>query len=82
MNAYIVYDLDNWLKIPLRNFALKNCLFVAIDTRKDSDKCNYEYGGYGITFDGKGEWNFPNDSARNVKIFGVDNSSSHADNRK
>ena len=24
VNAYIVYDLDNWSKIPLRNFKLKN----------------------------------------------------------
>ena len=27
VNAYIVYDLDNWPKVPLRNFTLKNCLF-------------------------------------------------------
>ena len=41
------------------------------------------YKGYGITFDGKGEWNFHNDFARNVITFGVDNSSSsHTDNRK
>ena len=25
-NAYIVYDLDGWPKIPLNNFKLKNCL--------------------------------------------------------
>ena len=29
VNAYIVYDLDNWPKVPLRNFTLKNCLFCA-----------------------------------------------------
>ena len=41
------------------------------------------YSGYGITFDRAGSWSFDNDSARNVIIFGVDNSSSsHADNRK
>ena len=41
------------------------------------------YGGYSIAFDGKGEWNFGNGSARNVVIFGVDNSSSsHTDNPK
>ena len=40
------------------------------------------YSGYGIAFDGKGEWGFGNDLARNVIIFGVDNSvSSHANNR-
>ena len=41
------------------------------------------YSGYGISFDGKGEWNFDNDYARYFIIFGVDNSSScHADNLK
>ena len=33
--------------------------------------------------DGKGEWSFGNDCARNVVIFGVDNSSScQTDNQK
>ena len=37
--------------------------------------------GYGIAFDGEGECVFGNDYARNVIIFGVDNSSSsHAEN--
>ena len=41
------------------------------------------YSGYGITFDSAGSWNFDNGTARNVIIFGVDNSSSsHADNHK
>ena len=39
--------------------------------------------GYGIAVDGKGEWSFGNDYAKNVVIFGVDNSSSsHTDNQK
>ena len=41
------------------------------------------YSGYGIAFDGKGLWDFVSSSAKNVIIFGVDNSSSsHPDNRK
>ena len=41
------------------------------------------YSGYGIIFDCAGSWSFDNDFARNVIIFGVDNSSSsHADNCK
>ena len=41
------------------------------------------YSGYGTTFDGTGSWGFMNDTARNVIIFGFDNSSSfHADNPK
>ena len=48
-----------------------------------SDKSKYVYSEYGIEFDGKGSWSFGNDFARNVAIFGVDNStSSHDDNRK
>ena len=33
------------------------------------------YGGYGIAFDGVGLWNFGNEFAKNVVIFGVDSSS-------
>ena len=41
------------------------------------------YSGCGIAFDGAALWSFGNDSARNIVIFGGDNSSSfHADNRK
>ena len=41
------------------------------------------YGSYGIAFDGACFCSFDNDFARNIVIFGVDNSlSSHADNRK
>ena len=41
------------------------------------------YSGYAIAFDGTGLWIFGNDSAKNVVIFGVDNSSaSHTDNCK
>ena len=41
------------------------------------------FSGYGTTFDSPGSWNFDNDTARSVTIFGVENnSSSDADNRK
>ena len=37
------------------------------------------YSVYGITFDSAGSWSFDNNIARNVIIFGVDNSlSTHA----
>ena len=81
-NAYIVYDLDNWPKVSFRNFTLKK-LFGATNIVKNSDKEKYKYSGYGIAFDGKGSWNFGDDFARNVVIFGIDsNSSSHTDNQK
>ena len=83
VNVYIVYDLDAWPKILLRNFTLKNCLFGATNIVNNSDKEKYVYSGYRISFDGKGKWGFGNDYARNAIIFGVDNSSSsHTDNLK
>ena len=47
-------------------------MFAAIVTNSDNE--NYVYSGYGITFDSAGSWSFDNDTARNVIIFGVDNS--------
>ena len=38
VNAYIVCELDTWPKTPLNNFKLKNCLFGATNTVKNSDK--------------------------------------------
>ena len=41
------------------------------------------YSGYGIAIDGAGPWSFRNYFARNVVVFGVNNSSSsHAGDRK
>ena len=48
---------------------------------KNRDKNKYVYSGYKIADDEKSEWSFDNDYARNVIIFGVDNSSSsHTNN--
>ena len=83
VNAYIVYNLDNLPKIPLRNFTLENCLFGATNRVKNDDKEKYVNSGYGIAFNGKCSWSFNDNFARNVSIFGVDNSSSsHTDNLK
>ena len=50
---------------------------------KGSDEEKYVYSGCGITFESTGSWSFGNDFARNVIIFGVDNSSwFHSDNCK
>ena len=80
VDAYIVYDLDNWPKIPLRDVTLKSCLFGASNIGKDNDKARYVYSGYGIAFKAfnsffKSEWNFGNESAKNIISFGLDNSS-------
>ena len=83
VNVFIVFDLDYWPKIPLRNFTLRNCLSGVTNIVKNSDREKYLYSGYGIAFDGKGSWSFSYEFARNVIIFGVDNSFlSHADSLK
>ena len=83
VNVYMVYDLNSSPKNPNNNFKFKNCLFGATSVTKNSDKEKYLYCGYGITFDSAGSWKIDNDSARNVKMFGVDDSlSSHSDIRK
>ena len=50
---------------------------------KNNNKDKRVYGGYGTAFDEKGLWSLGNGFAKNVVIFGVDDSSSsHADNSK
>ena len=80
--VYIVFGLDGWPRSPTNNFKFKNCLFGTTNVVKYSDKEKYVYSGHGITLGSGGSWSFNNDFARNVVIFGVDNSSlSYCDNR-
>ena len=69
VNVYIAYDLGTWPRNPTNNFKFKNCLSGATNVVKNSDTEKYVYSGYGITFNGRGSWNFDNDFARNVIIF-------------
>ena len=55
---------------------LKNCLFGTIKLTWNADKSKFTYNGWRTTFDGESIWSFDNDTARNVVIFVVDNSSS------
>ena len=58
-------------------------MFCLTSIAKNSDKEKWVSSSYGITFNNAGSWNYGNDFARNVVIFGVDdNSSSHANNCK
>ena len=83
VNVYIVYDIDASPRNTTNNFKFKNCLFGTTTVVKNSDKDKNVYSRYGITFDSGGSWNFDNDFARNVTIFGVDDTSSfHSDNHK
>ena len=71
------------VKNSAKNCYIKNCFFGTTSIAKDRDKSKYAYSGYGIAFTGLRSWNFGNDFAEKVLIFGVDNSpSSHIDNRK
>ena len=83
VNVCIDYNLVVWSKNLTSNFRFKNCLFRPTSAVKTSDKENYIYRGYGITFGSADSWSFEDNFARNVIIFGADNSSSpHSDNRK
>ena len=58
-----------------------NCLLVKLTRNADISK--FIYNGRWTAFDGIGSWSFDNGTARNVVIFGADNSSSsHIDNPK
>ena len=41
---------------------------------RNADKSEFTYNDWGATFDGEGSLTFGDDFARNVVIFGVDNS--------
>ena len=51
----MVFDLDAWPKVWLRNFMLKNFFLAATNIVINSNKEKYAYSGYGRTFDGKCE---------------------------
>ena len=81
LNLYIVYELNTWSFNPINNSIPKSCLFGTVKIVRNTIKSKFTYNGRGIIFDREGSWSFDNDYARNVVIFGVDNSaSSHMDN--
>ena len=83
LNLHLLYDINTWPRNPTNNFTLKNCLFDAVKLTRNANKSKFIYNGPGTAFDGKDFWSFDNKTARNVIIFGVDNSSSpHIDNPK
>ena len=83
VNIYIISMIMIYVRKSYQKYKFKNCLFGATNIIKASDKEEYVYGGFGITFNGGSFWRFAFDTARNVIIFGFDNvSSSQANNRK
>ena len=51
-------------------------MFGAASVVQNGDKIKYVFADYEIAFDGTSLWGFGKDLARNVVIFGNDNSSS------
>ena len=81
LDLFIVCELNNWPQNTTNNFLLKNCYFATIELVRNRIKSKFTYNGQGIPFDGEGSWSFDKGFARNVAIFGVDNSSPfHSDN--
>ena len=72
----MVHEFSNWPRNPTNDFTLKNCLFGTIKLKRNVEKGTFTYNGIGIAFDGKGHWSFDIETARNVVIFGADDSSS------
>ena len=80
INMYTVYELS--LDTYNYDFALKNCLFGSVNVIQDNDIDKYEYSGYGIGFDSRGSFSYPDRSiAQNAIIFGVNMSSSEYANK-
>ena len=81
LNTYIVYELNS--NLNNFNLALENCLFGAVNLTKNVDIEKYKYMGYGIGFDLRGTFLFPDGSfGKNLITFRADMSSSvHANNK-
>ena len=82
-NIYIVYELaasNSRTSDP----TIKNCLFGAVTLTKNADIEKYQYSGYGIGFDRRSSFSFPNGGfGQNVLVFDADMSTSiHVDIKK
>ena len=76
VNLYIVYELGASSSND-SDPKLKNCLFGAVTLTKNADIGKYGYSGFGIRFDRRSSFSFPDGGfGQNVLIFGVDMSSS------
>ena len=80
---YMVYELGASCS-NVNDPTLKNCLFDAVTLNKNADIDKYGYSGYGIGFDRRGSFSFPNGGfGQNVLIFVVDmRFYVHIDNKK
>ena len=84
VNIYIVYEINKKDNTIISDTTLENCLFGAVTLTKHVNIDKYGYSGYGIGFDRKGRFSFPDGGyGQNVIIFEVEMSFSiHIDNKK
>ena len=83
VNMHIVYELGASSSKD-SDPTLKNCLFGAVTLTKNADIEKYGYSGYGIGFDRRTSFSFPDGGfGQNILIFRVDvSSSARIDNKK
>ena len=73
VNIYIVYEINLWNYVYSDDPTRGNSLFGAVGLVKISDINKYKYSGYGIGFDMKGTFGFPDIGFdRNCIVFGAD----------
>ena len=83
VNIYIVYETVRIVNLSKRSSndnypTLENALFGAVSLIKNSDIDKCKYSGYGIGFDRRSSFSFPDGGlGKKVMIFLVDMSSSH-----
>ena len=81
VNIYIIYEISKNHNISSYP-TLENCLFGAVSLTTQVDIDQYQYSGYGVGFDRKGEFSFGNGFGRNYIILGTDVSTSVHPNNK
>ena len=83
INIYSVYQLDPILSSRDTTYTIQIALFGAVQITKNANTSKYKYKGYGICFDECGTFSKGTiNSGKNVKIFGVHESSLvHANNK-
>ena len=70
VNIYIVYEINKKDNTISSDPTLENCLFGAVTLTKNVNIDRYGYSGYGIGFDRKGSFSFPDGGfGQNVLIF-------------
>ena len=60
VSFFIAYELDTWSQDLSADFTLKYCLFGAVKLTKNIDPNKYTYSKYGVGFDCRSFFSYPN----------------------